>query len=114
MKKITTLKKYSQWSSPTVLEPKKNKDWRLYVDYRKLNDLTIKDSYTLPLIDDILSLAGDNIKFLSTIDLYSRYHQIPMDRADKDKTVLLLCSAATTSVLCPMVFVMPKKLFKER
>ena len=76
----------SQWSSPIVLVPKKNKDWRLCVDYRKLNDLTIKDSYSLPLIDDILSLAGDNIKILSTIDLYSGYHQIPMDTADKDKT----------------------------
>ena len=87
----------SQWSSPIVLVQKKNKDWRSCVDYRKLNDLTIKDSYVLPLIDDILSLAGDNIKFLSIIDLYTGYHQIPMDTAGI-KPLLQLCLATTTSV----------------
>ena len=64
---------------------KKNGDWRLCVDYRKLNNLTIKDSYSLPLIDDILTFIG-NTKILSTIDLFSGYHQIPMATEDKDKT----------------------------
>jgi len=65
---------------------KKNGDWRLCVDYRKLNNLKIKDSYALPLIDDILTFIG-NAKILSTIDLFSGYHQIPMATEDKDKTV---------------------------
>jgi len=76
----------SSWSFPVVLVPKKNKDWRMCVDYRQLNNLTIKDSYSLPLIDDILMLIGNNIQCLSTLDLFSGYHQIPMHPDDKDKT----------------------------
>jgi len=45
---------HSPWSSPVVLVMKKNGQYRMCVDYRKLNNLTIKDSYALPLIDDIL------------------------------------------------------------
>ena len=56
------------------------------VDYRQLNNLTIKDSYSLPLIDYILMLIGNNIQCLSTLDLFSGYHQIPMHPDDKDKT----------------------------
>jgi len=44
----------SSWFSPVVLVMKKNGQYRMCVDYRKLNNLTIKDSYALPLIDDIL------------------------------------------------------------
>ena len=76
----------SPWSSPVVLVPKKNKDWRMCVDYRRLNNVTIKDSYALPLIDEIFMYIGNNAKVLSTIDLYSGYHQIPMAEEDKEKT----------------------------
>jgi len=76
---------HSSWSFPVVLVEKKNKEWRMCVDYRQLNKITIKDSYALPLIDDILSLIG-NVRILSTLDLYSGYHQIPMNTEDKEKT----------------------------
>ena len=78
---------FSSWSSPVVLVPKKNGNkWRLCVDYRKLNNVTIKDAYALPLIDDIFNYIGNNSQYLSTIDLFSGYHQIPMAEEDKDKT----------------------------
>ena len=78
---------FSAWSFPVVLVPKKNnKDWRMCVDYRKLNNITIKDSYSLPLIDEILLQIGNNSQILSTIDLFSGYHQIPMAPEDKEKT----------------------------
>ena len=48
------------------------------MDYRKLNNVTIKDAYALPLIDDIFNYIGNNSQYLSTIDLFSGYHQIPM------------------------------------
>ena len=77
---------YSSWAFPVVLVPKKNGDWRMCVDFRALNNITIKDSYALPLIDDILMFIGKNAKILSTIDLFSGYHQVPMNPDDKDKT----------------------------
>lgn len=77
---------HSPWSSPVLLVPKKNGKWRMCVDYRKLNDLTMKDSYSLPYIDEILFSAGGNMSFMSTIDLFSGFHQIPMNKNDIEKT----------------------------
>ena len=56
------------------------------MDYRKLNELTIKDSYAIPYIEEILFSVGGDIKSISTIDLFSRYHQIPMKDEDIEKT----------------------------
>ena len=59
IKKKLVVPSYSEWSSPVVVVPKANGKWRLCVDYRKVNDLTEKDSYALPYIDEIFdSLDG--------------------------------------------------------
>jgi len=55
------------------------------VDYRRVNSLTEKDAYALPLIDDILSYIGRN-RVLLTIDLFSGYHQVPMFPEDQEIT----------------------------
>ena len=68
----------SPWSSPVILVPKHNGKWRLCVDFRRVNQVTIRDAYSLPLIDEIFdSLEGATI--FTTLDLFSGYHQIPMD-----------------------------------
>jgi len=55
------------------------------MDYRRLNDVTIKDSYALPFIDELLeSVHGATV--FSTIDLFSGYHQITMNKKDIEKT----------------------------
>lgn len=58
---------------------------RIVIDFRKLNNLTIGDSFPLPNITDILDQLG-NAKYFTTLDLASGYHQIPMAEGDKQKT----------------------------
>eukprot|EP00745_Piridium_sociabile_P008697 TRINITY_DN158_c0_g1_i1.p1 TRINITY_DN158_c0_g1~~TRINITY_DN158_c0_g1_i1.p1 ORF type:complete len:1374 (-),score=188.80 TRINITY_DN158_c0_g1_i1:1054-5175(-) len=75
----------SPWSFGLVVVSKKDGSKRLCVDYRKLNEITKKNSYPLPLIDDILSLLGRS-KYFTTLDLKSGYWQVRMSEADKEKT----------------------------
>lgn len=75
----------SPWSSPLVLVKKKDGSLRCCVDYRLLNDSTVKDSYPLPRIDDTLdALSGAH--WFSTLDLKAGYHQISVAKQDRMKT----------------------------
>ena len=75
----------SAWASPIVLATKSDGSWRFCVDYRKLNECTIKDSYPLPRIDETLdTLSGS--EWFCTSDLASGYWQGAMSEEDKHKT----------------------------
>lgn len=64
---------------------KKNGKVRFCVDYRSLNDVTVKDAYPLPRVDECLdSLAGAT--WFSSMDLNSGFWQISMAPEDKQKT----------------------------
>jgi len=78
----------SEWSSNIVVVRKKDGSLRCCVDYRQLNERTVKDTYPLPRIDDCLdTLAGS--KLFSTFDLRSGYYQVAMDPADAHKTTFV-------------------------
>ncbi|GFY07046.1 retrovirus-related Pol polyprotein from transposon 412 [Trichonephila clavipes] len=74
----------SPWASPIVLVRKKDGSTRFCVDYRKLNDVTKKDSYPLPRIDDTLNTLSGH-KWFSTLDLKSGYWQVEIHPEDREK-----------------------------
>ena len=66
---------HSEWAAPTVLVPKKDGSYRLVIDYRKLNSQTVKTSWPLPRIQDILgSLQG--CCCFSNLDIATGFHQM--------------------------------------
>ena len=75
----------SPWSSPVVLVTKKDGGTRFCVDYRQLNDATIKDAYPLPRIDDTLDMLAGK-QWISTLDLASGYWQVSLSKDARAKT----------------------------
>lgn len=78
----------SPYSSPILLVRKKNGEPRMCIDYRKLNQLTVKDKYPLPRVDDQLDKLQGSILYTS-LDLKSGYHQIPMAEGSKKFTAFV-------------------------
>ena len=76
----------SPWGSPSIFVDKKDGSLRMCVDYRQLNDVTIKNKYPLPRIDDLFDqLSG--AKVFSKIDLRTGYHQLKIKKEDIPKTI---------------------------
>ena len=78
----------SPWASNVVLVRKKDGSYRCCIDYRQLNLATRRDAYPLPRIDACLDALG-GAKWFSTFDLRSSYHQVPMNRDDRDNTAFI-------------------------
>lgn len=78
----------SAYASPVVLVRKKNGEYRLCIDYRALNSITVKDRFPLPHIDDLINLLSGKFYF-STLDLAQGYYQIRMAPASIPKTAFV-------------------------
>ena len=78
----------SPWAAPVVMVRKKDGGLRFCVDYRRLNDLTVKDAYPLPRIDDTLDALGAS-KWFSTLDLASGYWQVELDPRHREKSAFV-------------------------
>lgn len=75
----------SPYASPAVLVRKKDGTWRLCVDYRRLNQQTVKDCFHIPLIEDLMDELGGSAVY-SKLDLRSDYHQVRMVSGEEYKT----------------------------
>ncbi|GJS73423.1 putative reverse transcriptase domain-containing protein [Tanacetum coccineum] len=75
----------SPWGASVLFVKKKDGSFRMCIDYRELNKLTVKNRYPLPRIDDLFDqLQGSSV--YSKIDLRSGYHQLRVREEDIPKT----------------------------
>jgi hypothetical protein len=75
----------SPWGAPVLFVQKKDGSQRMCVDYRSLNDVTVKNKYPLPRIEDLFDqMRGARV--FSKIDLRSGYHQMKIRPSDIPKT----------------------------
>ena len=78
----------SPWSSPVVLVKKRDGSVRFCVDYRRLDAVTVKESYPLPRIDDTLD-ALSGARCFTTLDLAAGYWQAPVAEEDKKNSTFV-------------------------
>ena len=78
----------SPWSSPVVLVKIKEGSFRFCVDLRKVNVVTRKESFPMPLVSDTLD-ALRGTKYFSTLDLKSGYWKIEMHTESREKTAFV-------------------------
>ncbi|GJU22316.1 hypothetical protein Tco_1155658 [Tanacetum coccineum] len=80
----------SPWGAPILFVKKKDGSFRMCIDCRELNKLTVKNRYPLPKIDDFFDqLQGSSV--YSKIDLRSGYHQLRVRDEDIPKTAFRTC-----------------------
>lgn len=78
----------SPYASPVILVKKKTGDYRMCVDYRKLNAITVKDKYPLPLIKEQIDKLG-GYRYFTGLDLASGYYQVPLATESVEKTAFI-------------------------
>jgi hypothetical protein len=66
-------------------DPSRKVKWRIVIDFKKMNEMNVRDAYPLPNITDILDQLG-KAKYFSTVDLASGYYQVELAEKDRAKT----------------------------
>lgn len=93
----------STFSANVHLVPKKNGTRRMVVDYRFLNDISVKDHYPLPQINNMFRSLRD-AEYFATLDCTDGFFQIPVDPADRYKTAFITEIGSYQYKRCPFGF----------
>ena len=80
---------FSPYAAPALLVAKKDASWRMVVDYKRLNGITIKDNYPLPHMEQTIQMLGRGYRYFSKLDMKSGFWQIPVKEEDKHKTAFV-------------------------
>jgi hypothetical protein len=91
----------SSYNSPMMVVKKKDGRWRSVIDYRRINELTIKEPYPIPRADEAFD-ALRKAKLMTTFDLTWGYWQTPLAEEDKKKTVFTTRSGRWEYNVLPM------------
>ena len=120
----------STWVSPTQVVPKKlgitmvhnekgeeittclTIGWRVCIDYHRLNEVTRKDHFPLPFMDQLLERIS-SYPFYCFLDGYSGYFQIEIATEDQEKTTFTRPFGTYAYRICPLAFVMPLPYFND-
>ena len=80
---------HPEWLANPILVQKKNKEWRMCIDYTDLNKHCPKDPFGLPRIDEVVD-STTGYELLSFLDCYSSYHRISLKEDDQIKTPFIM------------------------
>ncbi|GFX13549.1 retrovirus-related Pol polyprotein from transposon 412 [Trichonephila clavipes] len=105
-------KSNSQYNTPVLFVKQKEK-WRLVLDFRKLNEITLTQDFVIPTLDDILhEISGSN--YFSALDMKSAFNQIPLHFADRHKTAFSTPDGDKYEFNPLTRHLPPEKLFRKR
>ena len=90
----------SPFRAPVLFVKKKAGSLRLCVDFHRLNAITQKDKYPLPLVSDLLA-AASKAKFFTKIDLQHAYHLVQISPGDEWKTAFRTCYGSFEWLVMP-------------
>ena len=76
----------SPFNAPLLLVPKPSGEWRIVVDFRQLNAITVPDRFPMPVLTDVLQSLGQSNAVFSTLDLKSGFHQIELEESSRPYT----------------------------
>ena len=79
---------YLEWLANTVVVKKKNGKWRVCVDFTDLNKACPKDPFSIPRIDQLVDATVGH-PWMSFLDAFQGYHQIPLALADQKKAAFI-------------------------
>lgn len=98
----------SGWASPIVLPKKKNGEYRLCVDFRKVNERTISDAYPMPdLKNSLRQVSGCRV--FSTLDLNSGYWQVEVEEKSRPLTAFMTPRGLFQFTVMPFGLKMPQR-----
>ena len=79
---------YPEWLASTVVVKKKSRKWRVCVDFTNLNKACPKDPFPMPWIDQLVDATAGH-PWMSFLDAFQGYHQIPLALEDQEKTAFV-------------------------